>query len=249
MKTLEGKVGVITGGNSGIGFAAARAFVDAGARVSILGRNAESLTAAVAELGSNAHGVQGDVTQLADLDRLVSETQEKWGGVDAVFVNAGVASLTPIDATAPEDFDRLIDVNVKGAFFTIQKLLPILNDGASIVLNASVAGQIGMPAFSVYSATKAAVRSLARSLSAELVERGIRVNVISPGPIETPLFDRFGMPQAQLDEMAQQILAKVPLKRMGRPEEVANAVLFLASPESAYVVGAELEVDGGMSQL
>lgn len=249
MKKLEGKVAVVTGGNSGIGRAAAVALAREGARVVVFGRNQETLDATLAELGGDAVGVRGDVTSLDDLDRLVDAARARFGGVDAVFVNAGVGALTPFGDTSPEVFDRLVDVNFKGAFFTVQKLLPILNEGASVVLNASIAGQLGMADFSVYSATKAAVRSLARSLSRDLLPRGVRVNSLSPGPIETPIFGRMGLSSEQQEAFGASLAEQSPLRRAGRPEEVAAAVVFLASPESSYVVGVDLEVDGGMSQL
>ena len=249
MGKLNGKVAVVTGGNSGIGLASAVRFANEGARVAIFGRNQETLDAAVKEIGEGAIGIRGDVTSMEDLERLVSTVNSELGRVDAVFVNAGIGGFTPLGDTTEEAFDLLTSINFKGAYFTVQKLLPILNEGASIVLNASVADQVGIPAFGVYSATKAAVRSLARTFSAELADRGIRVNVVSPGPIETPIFGKMGMSQQQQDEFGAQIVEQVPLKRMGQPEEIAAAVAFLASPESSYVVGAELEVDGGMTQI
>lgn len=249
MNRLQGKNAVVTGGNSGIGRATAEAFAREGAKVAIFGRDPKTLADATAALGDQGLGVQGDVTSLSDLDRLAAEVKQKLGKVDAVFINAGVGKTSTLAEATPEHFDQLFDINVKGAFFTIQKLLPLLNDGASIVLNASVAGQLGMPGFSVYSATKAALRSFARSLSAELVDRGIRVNVVSPGPIETPIFGRMGLSEQEQQGMAEGILNMVPMKRMGQASEVANAVTFLASPESSYIAGTELEVDGGMSQL
>jgi len=249
MGRFSGKVAVVTGGNSGIGLASAVRLANEGARVAIFGRNQETLDAAVEEVGEGAVAIRGDVTSMSDLDTLVSTVKERLGNVDAVFVNAGIGGFTPLGDTTEEAFDLLTGVNFKGAYFTIQKLLPILNDGASIVLNASVADQIGMQAFGVYSATKAAVRSLARTFSAELAGRGIRVNAVSPGPIETPIFAKMGMSQEQQSEFGEQITAQVPLKRMGRPEEIAAAVAFLASSDSSYVVGAELEVDGGLTQI
>ncbi len=253
MNRLNGKVAVVTGGNSGIGLAAAQAFVREGARVAVFGRNAETVESAVAELGGTeagkAIGVRGDVTNGADLDRLFAEVGENMGGVDILFVNAGVALPAPFDQTSEELFDQHFDINVKGAYFTVQKALPLLNDGASIVLTTSAGNQLGMPNMSAYLATKAALRSMARTLSAELVGRGIRVNAISPGPIETPIFGRLGMPQEQADQMAEQITGMIPAGRFGQVHEVAEAVLFLASPESSYVLGAEFVVDGGMSQL
>ena len=249
MGRFNGKVAVVTGGNSGIGLASAKRLASEGARVAIFGRNQETLDAAVEEVGEGAIGIRGDVTSMTDLDQLVSTVKSELGKVDAVFVNAGVGGFTPLGDTTEEAFDHLTSVNFKGAYFTIQKLLPILNEGSAIVLNASVADQVGMQAFGVYSATKAAVRSLARTFSAELVDRGIRVNVVSPGPIETPIFGKMGMSEEQQSEFGEQITATIPMKRMGQPEEIAAAVAFLASSDSSYMAGAELEVDGGMTQV
>ena len=249
MDKLKEKVAVITGGNSGIGLATARRFVAEGARVAIMGRDAETVNAAVDELGASAIGVQGDVTNMADLDRLFDTVRERFGSIDLLFVNAGVAQMRPIDSVDESHFDSMFGVNVKGAYFTIQKALPYMNDGGSIVLNTSIANQTGNANFSVYSATKAALRSLARTLSAELVDRGIRVNAISPGPIETPIYGRLDLPEEALEEIAENFTSQVPMKRFGEADEVANAVLFLSSPESSFVLGHELVVDGGMSQL
>lgn len=251
MKRMNEKVAVVTGGNSGIGLAAARAFVREGAQVAIFGRNADTLQAAVSELNGDggAIAIQGDVTSDADLQRLFDEVRERFGGIDALFVNAGVATPSPFEQTSAELFDRHFDINVKGAYFTVQKALPLLNEGASVVLTTSAGNQLGMPNMSAYLATKAALRSLARTLSSELVGRGIRVNAISPGPIETPIFDRLGMPQEQMQEFAEQITGMIPAGRFGRSDEIAEAVVFLASPESSFVLGTELVVDGGMSQL
>ena len=249
MSKLNGKVAVVTGGNSGIGLATARRFVAEGARVAVMGRNAETVNAAVEELGEAAIGVQGDVTKMEDLDRLFETVRERLGPIDLLFVNAGVAQVSPIDAVDEPHFDLMFGVNVKGAYFTIQKALPYMNDGASVVLNTSVANQTGNANFSVYSATKAALRSLARTLSADLVDRGIRVNAISPGPVETPIYGRLGLPEEELEGLAQHFITQVPMKRMGDADEIANAVLFLGSPESSFVLGPELVVDGGMSQL
>ncbi len=249
MDKLKEKVAVITGGNSGIGLATARRFVAEGARVAIMGRDAETVAKAVEELGASAIGVQGDVTSMADLDRLFETVRQELGSIDLLFVNAGVAQIRPIDGVDESHFDTMFGVNVKGAYFTIQKALPHMNDGGSIVLNTSVANQTGNANFSVYSATKAALRSLARTLSAELVDRGIRVNAISPGPIETPIFGKLDVPEEALAGIAEHFTSQVPMKRFGEADEVANAVLFLSSPESSYVLGHELVVDGGMSQL
>ncbi len=246
---LAGKVAAITGGNSGIGLASARRFVSEGARVAILGRDRTTLDAAVSELGGAAIGVVGDVQNLQDIDRFYETIEREFGAIDFLFVNAGVAKVRPVEAVDEEHFDQLFAVNVKGAFFTVQKALPLMNDGGAIVLNTSIANQTGNPALSVYSATKAALRSLARTFSAELVERGIRVNAVSPGPIETPIFDRMDLPEGAGEEMAAGFAERVPMKRFGAAEEIANAVLFLSSSESSFVLGHELVVDGGMSQL
>ncbi len=249
MSKLTEKVAVITGGNSGIGLATARRFVKEGARVAIMGRDGETVRAAIDELGDAAIGVQGDVTNMGDLDHLFEIVREKFGSIDLLFVNAGVAQVRPLEAVDEAHFDLLFGVNVKGAYFTVQKALPLMNDGGAIVLNTSIANQTGNANFSVYSATKAALRSLARTLSAELVGRGIRVNAISPGPIATPIYGRLGIPEDELDGLAQHFTEQVPMNRFGEADEIANAVLFLGSPESSFVLGHELVVDGGMSQL
>ena len=193
--------------------------------------------------------MRADVSKLADIDRLFQETKARFGTIDVLFVNAGIAPIAPVEAATEAHFDEVFAINVKGLYFTVQKALPLLNDGASIVLNASVVDQKGMPGLSVYSASKAAVRSLARTFAAELIGRGIRVNAVSPGPIATPIYGRMGLPQEQLDGMAQGILGMVPMKRFGTPEEVAAAVAFLASSESSYMTGQEIAVDGGMAQI
>jgi NAD(P)-dependent dehydrogenase (short-subunit alcohol dehydrogenase family) len=249
MSKLNGKVVVITGGNSGIGLGTARAFVREGARVAIMGRDRATLDAALRELGGAAISVQGDVSKLEDLDRLYDAVRRQLGQVDVLFVNAGVGEMRSLDAVDETHFDRLFSINVRGAYFTIQKALPLLNDGAAIVLNTSIANSQGHATMSVYSATKAALRSLARTLSAELVERRIRVNAISPGPIDTPIFDRLGLPAESRNDIAEAFRAQVPMKRFGTTEEIASAVLFLASDESSFILGHELVVDGGMSQL
>ncbi len=248
-RRLAGKVAVITGGNSGIGLASARRFVSEGAKVAILGRDPTTLEAAVAELGDAAIGVAGDVQNLQDIDRLYETVERELGSIDLLFVNAGVAQMRPLEAVDEEHFDQLFAVNVKGAYFTVQKALPLMNDGGTIVLNTSIANQLGNPTMSVYAASKAALRSLARTFSAELVERGIRVNAVSPGPIETPIYERLGLPPEAQKEMAAAFTEQVPLKRFGAADEVANAVLFLSSPESSFVLGHELVVDGGMTQI
>lgn len=249
MSKLQNKVAVITGGNSGIGLATAKAFVKEGAKVALLGRDAETLDAAVAELGDAALGIRGDVTSPDDLDRLFSTVEQQLGKIDVLFVNAGVAQVRPIEAVDEDHFDLIFGVNVKGAYFTVQKAVPLLNDGAAVILNTSIANQTGNANFSVYSASKAALRSLARTLSAELVDRGIRVNAISPGPIETPIYGRMELPEQVIDELAEQFSSRVPLKRFGSPDEIASGVLFLASADSSFILGHELVVDGGMTQL
>jgi NAD(P)-dependent dehydrogenase (short-subunit alcohol dehydrogenase family) len=245
MNRLTNKVAVVTGGNSGIGLATAKAFVDEGAKVVIFGRDRATLDRAAETLGENAIAVQGDVTKDADF---VAATR-RFGKVDIVFANAGVAEFRPLEAVDDDHFDRQFAINVRGALRTVQKAAPVLNDGASIILTTSGANEVGMPATSVYAATKAAVRSMARTLSAELVGRGIRVNAVSPGPVATPIFGRMGLPQEVADNMEGQMAAQVPLKRVAQASEIADAVVFLASAESRYVVGAELVVDGGLTQL
>ena len=246
---LKDKVAVITGGNSGIGLAIAQQLSAEGAQTVIFGRNQETLDQAVEKIGNGTLAVRGDVAKLADLDQLYQQTAARFGKIDILIANAGIGLFTPIDSTTEEQFDQLSNINFKGAFFTVQKAGPYLNDGASVVLVSSAANQMGFADFSVYSATKAAVRSLARSLSAALLPRGIRVNVLSPGPIETPIFDRLSLPEEAKQELGKSFVEQNPMKRFGSSEEMAKAALFLASSDSSYVVGAELVADGGMSQL
>jgi NAD(P)-dependent dehydrogenase (short-subunit alcohol dehydrogenase family) len=249
MKRLEGKVAVVTGGNSGIGLATAKRFQEEGAKVAILGRSRKTLDEAVKTIGNGVVAVQGDVAQLADVDRLYAEVSQKLGRIDVLFVNAGVAKFVPFAETSESTYDEQFDVNIKGAYFTIQKALPLLNDGASIILNTSVVDQKGTAGASAYAATKAALRSLARTTAAELVGRGIRVNTVAPGPIVTPIFGRTGLPKQAVDEFAKEIVAQVPMKRFGQPEEVAGAVAFLASQDASYITGVEINVDGGLGQI
>jgi NAD(P)-dependent dehydrogenase (short-subunit alcohol dehydrogenase family) len=248
-KKLEGKVAVITGGNSGIGLATARRFVTEGAHVFITGRRQAEFDEAVRHVGKNATGVRGDVSSLADLDRLFATVKQQKGRLDVLFANAGVGAPAPLGSISEEHFDQVFAINVKGVLFTVQKALPLFTDGGSILLNASVAASRGIEAFSVYSATKAAVRSFARCWTSDLRHRKIRVNAISPGPIETPIFSKAGLTREQIDEHKARQVAAVPLGRMGTPDEVANAAVFLASDDSSYVTGIELFVDGGTAQV
>lgn len=249
MGKLEGKVAVVTGGNSGIGRATAKEFKEQGARVVISGRDQQTLDEAAQEIGGDVLAVRADTSSLAEIDKLFAAVKEKFGHVDVLFVNAGIGKFAPLEAVTEELFDQIMDINFKGAYFTIQKALPLLNDNASIILNTSINAHIGMPNSSVYAASKAALITLARTLSAELVGRGIRVNAVSPGPVTTPIYGRLGLSPEVLDETAKNILAQIPMKRFGRPEEIAKTVLFLASSDSSFLLGTEIVADGGMSQL
>ena len=249
MSKLSGKVALVTGGNSGLGLASAKAFAAEGASVVITGRRAD-VVAAAAEIGSDAIGIQSDVADIAAIDSLYAQIRERFGHLDIIFANAGTLNLAPFAEITPEQFDREYDINVRGVFFTVQRALPLLRDGASIILNASVAHVKGIPAYSVYGSAKAAVRALARNLAAELKDRKIRVNCISPGPIETPLMEKMGVTKEYMDEvLVPTIMAQIPLGRMGRPEELAAAALFLASDDSSFITGIDLFVDGGMGQI
>jgi NAD(P)-dependent dehydrogenase (short-subunit alcohol dehydrogenase family) len=243
MEKLKGKVAVITGGSSGIGLATVKRFVEEGAYVFITGRRQAELDAAVREIGANVAGVQGDVANLADLDRLYATVGRQKGRMDVLFANAGVVEFVPLSSITEEHFDRVFNINVRGVLFTVQKALPLFNDGGSIILTSSGVSIKGFAAASVYSATKAAVRSFARCWTTDLKERRIRVNVISPGPIETPMFAQ--VPQEEITR----ITSTVPMGRMGKPDEIASAAVFLASDESSYVTGIELFVDGGVAQV
>jgi NAD(P)-dependent dehydrogenase (short-subunit alcohol dehydrogenase family) len=249
MKRLEGKVAVVTGGNSGIGLASAQRLLAEGARVAISGRSKKTLDEAVALLGKDALGVQSDVSKLAEIDKFFTAVTQKLGKIDILFANAGIGKFIPLEATTEQDYDEMFDINTKGAYFTIQKALPHLNDGASIILNTSVVSHEGIANGSVYAATKAAMRSFTRSMAAELVGRNIRVNAVAPGPIATPIISRTGIPKAALDEITARLIASVPMKRIGTPEEVAGAVAFLASSDASYVTGVEIDVDGGRGQI
>jgi NAD(P)-dependent dehydrogenase (short-subunit alcohol dehydrogenase family) len=246
---LEGKVAVITGGNSGIGLATAKRFVAEGAYVFITGRRQQELDAAVKEIGNNVTGVQGDVARLADLDKLYAAVKAKTGRIDILFANAGIAELAPLAEVTEEQFDRMFDINVKGLFFTVQRALPMIPNGGSIILNASIVASKGNPASSVYSATKAAVRSFARTWTMDLKERKIRVNAVSPGPIRTPAYDRLAASGPAGKQMLESIVNRVPMGRFGEPDEIARAAVFLASDDSTFVTGTELFVDGGTAQV
>ncbi len=245
MNQLKGKRALITGGSSGIGLATAKAFLAEGARVAITGSNAGTLHQAAASLGGEAVTILADAGDIAAQATIARSVREAFGGLDALFVNAGVGDFRPVEQWDEQGFDRSFAVNVKGPFFLIQALLPDFANPASIVLNASINARIGMPASSVYAATKAALVSLARTLSGELIGRGIRVNAVSPGPIATPLHEKIGLVGDTLDGLISQI----PLGRRGRPEEIAQAVVFLASEEGAFTVGSEFVIDGGMSNI
>ena len=249
MKRFEGKTALVTGGNSGIGLATALAFAREGARVVITGRDPSTLDQAKAQLGVDSLAIRNDASRLADATGLAETLSRQGLRLDAVFINAGVVRLAALEAVDERMWDDSFNTNVKGPYFLLKALTPLLNPGAAIVLNGSINAHIGMPNSSVYSASKAALISLAKTLSAELLSRGVRVNVISPGPVETPIFRSLGVPAEQLPEIAASILAQIPLKRFGTPDEIASAVLYLSSAESAFIVGTELVIDGGMSQL
>ena len=250
MKRLEGTVAVVTGGNSGIGLATAKRYrQEEGARVAISGRSKQELDESVRTIGNGVVAVQADVAKPTEMEKLYAGVSKKLGKIDVLFVNAGIAKFAPLADTSESMFDEEVDINFKGAYFTIQKALPLLNDGASIVLNTSVADQKGNAGSSVYSATKAALRSLARTPAAELVGRGIRVNTVAPGPIKTPIFGKTGLPKEQIDGFAKEVATSVPMKRLGRPEEVAATVAFLASQDASYITGTEINVDGGLGQI
>jgi len=249
MGKLEGKIALITGGNSGIGLATAKQFVNEGAYVFITGRRDPELAAAVKEIGRNVTGVQGDVSNLGDLDRLFAQIKREKGRLDIVFANAGVAKYAPFGTITEEHYDSIFNINVKGLLFTVQKALPLLPDGASIILNASIVASKGLPANSVYSATKAAVRSFARTWTTDLKDRRIRVNAVSPGPIDTPGLKDLVASTGAGEQRLKMLSNSVPLGRRGTPDEVAKAVVFLASDDSSYITGTELFVDGGMAQV
>lgn len=249
MKKLDGKIALITGGNSGIGLAIAKKFVEEGAYVFITGRRQAELEKAREYIGSNVTAVRGDVSELADLDRLYEQIKSEKGALDIVVANAAVVEFATLSQVTPEHFDKTFNINVRGTFFTVQKALPLLRNGGSIVLVGSVAHLKGVPVYTTYSATKAALRSFARTWAAELKERPIRVNVLSPGPVDTPIIDKQFETKSEADAMRDQFAQMVPLGRIGRAEEMAAAALFLASNDSSYSTGIDLVADGGFSQI
>ena len=249
MNMLEGKVAVITGGNSGIGFATAKRFVAEGAYVFITGRRQSELNEAVSDIGKNVTDVHGDVSNLADLDRLYSIVKQQKGRIDILFANAGLGEFATLREISEAHFDKTFGVNVKGLLFSVQKAVPLFKDGGSIILNSSIAASKGVEGFSVYSASKAAVRSFARTWTVDLRDRKIRVNAISPGQIDSPALSDLMENEEQSSQLKKDLVSTVPLRRMGTPEEVAKVVTFLASDESSYVTGIELFVDGGAAQI
>jgi NAD(P)-dependent dehydrogenase (short-subunit alcohol dehydrogenase family) len=249
MSKLAGKVALVTGGNGGLGLAAAKRFVAEGATVYITGRRQQELDSAVREIGAGVVGIQGDIANLADLDRMFATIRERSGRLDILFANAGIGEFVPLGQITEAHFDKIFGVNVRGTVFTVQKALPLMRDGGTIVINGSMVSVKGMAAFSVYAATKAALRSFARTWSVDLKGRGIRINVVSPGTVITPGYTRSGMSDAQIDQIKEGVAATTPLGRVGTPDEIANAVVFLASDESSYMTGADLFVDGGAAQV
>jgi len=250
MKNLEGKIAVVTGGSSGIGLATAKRFVDEGAHVVITGRREKELKEASTFIERNVTTVVGDVSRLEDLDRLYAVVKEKHGHIDILFANAGAGTVAPLAAATEAHFDQTFDVNVKGLFFTVQKALPLFRDGGSIILNSSVSNVLGLPGFTAYAASKAAVRSFARGWALELKDRKIRVNAMSPGAIDTPaLATTTGLTAEQAEQAVAQFTTQIPMGRRGMPGEIAAAVAFLASDDSSYITGIDLAVDGGMAQV
>jgi NAD(P)-dependent dehydrogenase (short-subunit alcohol dehydrogenase family) len=249
MQRLAGKFALVTGGSSGIGLATAKAFVANGAVVAITGRDQKALDAAKNEIGGEHLALRCDAANLMEIDALYAAIKERFGALDILFANAGVPSSSPVEKVTEQDFDQIFNVNVKGVFFTVQKALPLLRHGASIILNASNAPHLGRAGLSLYSASKAAVRTLARNFAAEFVSLGIRVNVVSPGPIVTPAWNRLIKDPAAFEATMRQVASNVPLGRVGKPEEIANVVLFLASDESSFMLGAEIMADGGATEV
>ena len=249
MARLDGKTALITGGTTGIGLETAKLFQQEGARIALTGQNQERLNEAAQKLGSETVAIRANMQSLADIEAMALQVKEQLGGLDVLFVNAGITKSASLAEVDEAHIDEQMGINFKGAFFTIQKVVPFIRDRGSIVLTTSCLNQMGMPGMSIYAASKAALRSLAQTLSAELAERGIRVNAVSPGPIETPAYSKLGLPQEALQQMAGQLVEKVPMRRFGQPEEIARAALFLASEDSSFMLGEELVVDGGWAEL
>jgi NAD(P)-dependent dehydrogenase (short-subunit alcohol dehydrogenase family) len=249
MQKLLGKTALITGGNSGIGLATAKMFLAQGARVAITGRDPQALQQAAQSLGGDVLALQCDSSKVSDLEATMAAIQEHWGQLDVLVVNAAIAGPAPFEAVTEAHFDALASVNYKGVFFTIQKALPVLSKQSSVIVTTSISNQMGSPNFSVYASCKAALRSLVQTLGLELIGRGIRINAISPGPISTPMWGKFGLPDEAMQAVKDEVQRKSPIKRFGESEEVAQVAVFLASAESSYIVGQEIVVDGGMSLL
>ncbi|QEE48483.1 SDR family oxidoreductase [Flavobacterium alkalisoli] len=249
MGKLNNKVALITGGNSGIGLATAELFVSEGAKVAITGRDENTLKDSASKIGSDTLAIKADVLNLSSLDHAYQQVETKMGKIDVLVVNAGIFKGAPLGDFSEELFDEIVDINFKGTFFTVKKALPYLNDGASIVITGSAAAEVGVENASVYSASKAAVRALARNFSADLLSRKIRVNVLSPGHVETPIHERLGLSPEQIKGLREELASGVPVKRVGTAEEMAKGYLFLASDDSSFVLGAEIVMDGGWSQL
>ncbi len=243
MSTLKGKIAVVTGGNSGIGYATAKKLTEDGATVIITGRSAERVQKAASEL--NITGIVADVSDLSAIDNLVEQVKNQFGNIDILFVNAGIFSPAPIGQISEEMFDNQMGINFKGAVFTVEKFIPILNDEASIINLSSINAYTGMPNTAIYAASKAALNSYTRTAATELAPRKIRINAVNPGPVETPIFEKTGMPEDQLKEFAQAIKNRIPLGRFGKPEDIANLVAFLASDIASFITGGEYNIDGG----
>lgn len=249
MSRLKEKIALITGGTTGIGFATAELFVREGVKVAITGQNQERLNRASKSLGAEVLAIRADTRLLNDLDTVVAQIKERWGRLDILFVNAGIAKFGPLLDVDEAFINETMDTNFKGALFTVQKAVPLMKENSSIVFNTSINNQMGMLNSGIYAASKAALRSLTRVLAAELIERGIRVNAVSPGPVKTTILNKLGIPQEQVDQVAAKLQQSIPIKRFGEPEEIAKAVLFLASDEASFVLGEELVVDGGWTRL
>lgn len=249
MSRLDGKIALITGGTSGIGFATAQIFVQEGAKVAITGQNQARLEQASKTLGAEVLAIRAEARSPTELDKVFAQITEQWNKLDILFVNAGIAKFSPLLDVDEALINETMDINFKGALFTVQKAVPLMPKNSSIVFNTSINNQMGMPNSGIYAASKAALRSLVRVLAAELLERGIRVNAVSPGPVKTSIISKTGISQEQLEQVTTRLQQSVPLKRFGQPEEIAKAVLFLASDEASFVLGEELVVDGGWTEL